>query len=73
MIFGYPWFKRFNPDIDWEKSELKGPKAQIKTYFMVPFSKQKHGSNRRHRKTKTSSLRHSKLSALYGWELPLQK
>jgi len=31
MLFGYPWFKKFNLDIDWEKSELKGPKVQIKT------------------------------------------
>jgi len=31
MLFGYPWFKKFKPDIDWEKSELKGPKVQIKT------------------------------------------
>jgi len=31
MLFGYPWFKKFNPDIDWEKSELKGPKVQIET------------------------------------------
>jgi len=31
MLFGYPWFRKFNPDIDWEKSELKGPKVQIET------------------------------------------
>jgi len=31
MLFGYPWFKKFNPDIDWEKSELKGPKVKIET------------------------------------------
>jgi len=31
MLFGYPWFKKFNPDINWEKSELKGPKVQIET------------------------------------------
>jgi len=31
MLFGYPWFKKFNPDIDWEKSKLKGPRVQIKT------------------------------------------
>jgi len=29
MLFGYPWFRKFNPDIDWEKSELKGPKVKI--------------------------------------------
>jgi len=31
MLFGYPWFKKFNPDIDWEKSKLKGPKVKIET------------------------------------------
>jgi len=31
MLFGYPWFKKFNPDIDWEKSELRGPKVKIET------------------------------------------
>jgi len=31
MIFGYPWFKKFKPDIDWEKSKLKGPKVKIET------------------------------------------
>ena len=31
MLFGYPWFKKFNPNIDWEKSELKGPKVKIET------------------------------------------
>jgi len=31
MLFGYPWFRKFKPDIDWEKSELKGPKVKIKT------------------------------------------
>jgi len=31
MLFGYPWFKKFKPDIDWEKSKLKGPKVKIET------------------------------------------
>jgi len=31
MLFGYPWFKKFNPEIDWEKSKLKGPKVKIET------------------------------------------
>jgi len=31
MLFGYPWFRKFNPDIDWEKSKLKGPKVKIET------------------------------------------
>jgi len=31
MLFGYPWFKKFKPNINWEKSELRGPKVQIET------------------------------------------
>jgi len=31
MLFGYPWFKIFKPDINWETSELRGPKVQIET------------------------------------------
>jgi len=31
MLFGYPWFRKFNPDIDWKKSKLKGPKVKIET------------------------------------------
>jgi len=31
MLFGYPWFKKFKPDIDWEKNKLKGPKVKIET------------------------------------------
>jgi len=31
MIFGYPFFKKFKPDINWEKDEIKGPKVKIET------------------------------------------
>jgi len=31
MLFGYPWFKKFKPEIDWEKNKLKGPKVRIET------------------------------------------
>jgi len=31
MLFGYPWFKKFKPNIDWENSKLRGPKVQIET------------------------------------------
>jgi len=31
FIFGYPWFRKFNPDINWPNSMLKGPKIKIET------------------------------------------
>ena len=37
MLFGYPWFKKFKPDIDWETSELKGPKVKIETLLHGTF------------------------------------
>jgi len=41
MLFGYPWFKKFKPDIDWEKSKLKGPKVQIETLLHGTFQRAK--------------------------------
>jgi len=31
MLFGYPWFKKFKPDINWDTNEVKGPKVKIET------------------------------------------
>jgi len=31
FIFGYPWFREFNPDIDWPNGMLKGPKVKMET------------------------------------------
>ena len=31
MIFGYPFFKKFKPDIDWDTDKLRGPKIKIET------------------------------------------
>jgi len=31
FLFGYPWFKAFKPDIDWENGTLKGPKVKVET------------------------------------------
>jgi len=31
IIFEYPWFKKFRPDIDWDTDELKGPKVKLET------------------------------------------
>jgi len=66
MLFGYPWFKKFNPDINWEKSKLRGPKVQIETLLHSTFNEQRHGSNKRTKRTKTLFSRHK--HALYGWE-----
>ena len=31
LLFGYPWFKAFKPEIDWENGTLLGPKVQMET------------------------------------------
>ena len=31
LILGHPWFRHFNPDIDWPTSSLKGNPVSIKT------------------------------------------
>ena len=31
LLFGYPWFKAFKPEINWEKGTLLGPKVQMET------------------------------------------
>ncbi len=34
FILGYPWFRTFNPEIDWINAELKGPKLQMETLLL---------------------------------------
>jgi len=34
FILGYPWFRAFNPEIDWINAELKGPKLQMETLLL---------------------------------------
>ena len=29
FIFGYPWFRKFNPDVDWENAKLRGPQVRV--------------------------------------------
>jgi len=29
FILGYPWFRAFNPDINWANAELRGPGIKI--------------------------------------------
>jgi len=55
LLFGYPWFKAFKPEIDWEKGTLLGPKVQMETllfgtlqlsgthYFMGSETQRGHG------------------------------
>jgi len=31
FIFGYPWFRKFNPDVDWENTKLRGPQVKVET------------------------------------------
>ena len=31
VILGYPWLAQFNPDIDWPKAKVLGPRVQIET------------------------------------------
>jgi len=31
FILGYPWFRAFNPDINWTEAKLKGPGIKMET------------------------------------------
>ena len=39
FLLGYPWFKAFKPDIDWEQGTLKGPKVKAETTQKVTWDK----------------------------------
>ena len=41
LLFGYPWFKAFKPDIDWENGTLLGPKVQIETLLFGTLQRAK--------------------------------
>jgi len=41
LLFGYPWFKIFKPEIDWEKGTLLGPKVQIETLLFGTLQRAK--------------------------------
>ena len=34
LILGYPWFRAFNPDINWPNMQLKGPKVKAETLMI---------------------------------------
>ncbi len=42
IIFGYPWLRTFNPQVDWEKGEviMPWPKAWAKTTTTIATAKQ---------------------------------
>ena len=31
FILGYPWFRGFNPDVNWAINQLKGPQVKVET------------------------------------------
>jgi len=31
FILGYPWFRAFNPDINWAEAKLQGPGIKMET------------------------------------------
>jgi len=33
FILGYPWFRAFNPDVDWVEAKLKGPGIKMETIW----------------------------------------
>jgi len=39
FLFGYPWFKAFKPNIDWEAGTLKGPKVKVETIQKITWDK----------------------------------
>ena len=41
LLFGYPWFKAFKPEIDWEKGTLLGLKVQIETLLFRTLQRAK--------------------------------
>jgi hypothetical protein len=41
-ILGYPWFKAFNPEIDWAKGMMTGPQIEIETPKHQDYQEWKH-------------------------------
>jgi len=42
IIFGYPWLRTFNPQVDWEKGKviMPWPKAWVKRKTSIALTKQ---------------------------------
>ena len=41
LLFRYPWFKAFKPNINWENGTLLGPKVQIETLLFGTLQRAK--------------------------------
>jgi len=41
FILGYPWFRTFNPDINWTNAQLCGPQIKMETLKLETFQKLK--------------------------------
>jgi hypothetical protein len=39
IIFGYPWLRTFQPDVDWANGQLKGPKTRIETLLFGKYQR----------------------------------
>jgi hypothetical protein len=42
FILGYPWLAKFNPDIDWPRAAVKGPKLTVRTTLKAKITKLEH-------------------------------
>ena len=42
FIFGYPWCRVFAPEIDWQNTQLKGPKVFAETLLYGRYQRIKH-------------------------------
>ena len=42
FILGYPWFRAFNPDINWANKELRGPGIKMETIWHEVMEKAKN-------------------------------
>ena len=69
MLFRYPWFRKFKPDIDWKKSKLQGPPVQIETLLHRTLQHAKTWIKSKKEETKTLSSRHNKPDVHHSWEL----
>jgi hypothetical protein len=42
VIFGYPWFTKFNPTVDWQNKEILGPRVRIETLVHGKMSQKEY-------------------------------
>jgi len=46
FILGYPWFRAFNPDINWTNAQLRGPQIKMEMLKLKTFQKLKEYKNK---------------------------